>query len=120
MDFDEVLSKMLRTGVLVASTLVALGILLIMAADPSAPAKAPHSPLNSSSAKLVDVLKEAAAGSGHSYVYLGLIVLVSLPVATTLVEMARFIKERDALYAALTAITLFNLLLAMFVIPATA
>ncbi|MFP3399865.1 DUF1634 domain-containing protein, partial [Acidianus sp.] len=55
--------------------------------------------------------------SGLSFIYLGLIILVSVPILRTALALAYFAYEKNKLYIILAIIVLFNLVFAILFLP---
>ncbi len=122
MDLDYVTGMIMRVGVILSIVLVALGVILIVVEGHASNYSesvlfSRTSYVNSSIANISYIIKGFSNGSGLSFIYLGLIVLVSVPVLRTALALAYFAYEKNRLYVILTLIVLFNLIFAILVLP---
>lgn len=122
MDLDYVTGMIMRVGVILSIVLVALGVILIVVEGHASNYSesvlfSRTSYVNSSIANISYIIKGFSNGSGLSFIYLGLIVLVSVPILRTALALAYFAYEKNRLYVILTLIVLFNLIFAILVLP---
>lgn len=104
---DEIMSVLLRTGVLLAAVLVLVGGVIFLARHPM-PASdyrlfhgaAPEM------RTIRGILGDAANFHGRGLIQLGLLVLIATPVARVFFSVFAFIYERDWTYVAVTLIVL--------------
>jgi uncharacterized membrane protein len=113
---DRLISSLLRIGVTLSVSVVAIGMLLTFIHHPdyfrSRPALgALTDPGHSYPSTLRAVLEGTAEGRGQAVVMLGVLLLIATPVARVAVSIVVFLIERDRLYAAITTMVLLLLLL---------
>jgi uncharacterized membrane protein len=113
---DRLISSLLRIGVTLSVSIVAIGMLLTFLHHPdyfrSRPALGDlTSPGHSYPSSLRAVMEGVAQGHGQAVVMLGVILLIATPVARVAVSIVIFVIERDRLYAAITTAVLLLLLL---------
>lgn len=119
-DINDVISKVLRYGVVLSSAVVALGLALMLFAPP---AGAPDSlqgllatnfgvPTLNPSALIGGI----AAGNPISLLQLGTLILFATPLARVAASVLLFVRDGDELYVGITLLVLAMLLLAVFVI----
>lgn len=105
------IAKFLRYGILVAGFLMSVGWLsrLSFAADTFAAFHEYHA------LRLTDALREIidAKQWGLLISYAGMFVLICLPLVRVLMTFAVFVKKRDYILAAVSALVLFGLLLSV-------
>ncbi len=75
------------------------------------------SQLSTANISATEVIDGVFSLNGLSYIVLGLIVLIATPVIRVLYSVYFFGQKKDRLYVLITAIVLFDLLIAIFVIP---
>ncbi|BDC18436.1 DUF1634 domain-containing protein [Acidianus sp. HS-5] len=122
MDLDYVTGMIMRIGVILSIALVALGVIIIVVEGHASNYSesvlfSRTSYVNSSIASINYIVKGFSNISGLSFIYLGLIVLVSIPVLRTALALAYFAHEKNRLYIVLTIIVVFNLLFAILLLP---
>jgi uncharacterized membrane protein len=103
---DQVISYVLRGGVLCSAGLLILGALLfaigaLRSGSPAFPSIYPHS--------LRDIISGLAHGDPLAILALGLLVLLLTPVARVVISIFAFTRERDWLYVGITALVLLIL-----------
>lgn len=111
---ERMLGALLRVGVLVAAGFVLLGGILFVAQhggdrpDYSRFGGEPEDLKNVSG-----VMRAALALHPRGLIQFGLLILLATPVVRVAVSLVTFLRERDRLYAALTACVLLILLLSL-------
>ena len=105
--FDIVLAYVLRAGVLLAATVVACGGVVFLASHgferPSYHVfRGEPVPLRS----VHGVFDEALHLHGRGLVQLGLLLLIATPIARVVFSVVGFVRQRDWLYVAITAVVL--------------
>lgn len=103
-DINRLLGHVLRGGVLLSVSILVVGF---------AVAFLEGSPLPRSSDLPPQVLSDALHLRPVGLLNLGILVMISTPVARVALSIASFAKERDARFAAITSIVLFNLVLGL-------
>jgi uncharacterized membrane protein len=103
------ISKFLRIGVVISGITIAIGWAMAfrMSSDPFANLQS-YSPLN-----LIDSLQMHAIlqNWGHLIAYLGLMILISLPVLRVFLSVFLFINQKEKKMALIGAIVLIGLIL---------
>ncbi|BCU67297.1 membrane protein [Sulfolobales archaeon HS-7] len=122
LDFDTVIGNILRIGVIISGVLLAIGAAEIFIHGGAqgyslSQIASVHSIVNTSTASVYKIPPLILKGDGLALIYLGLIVLIATPVIRVLASVINFGLERDKLYTIITAIVLFNLLFAIFLLP---
>lgn len=121
-DLDSVTGIVMRVGVILSIVLVAIGVIITVIEHGSDGYTLNElfsrvSTVNSSTASLPFILNGFSRLSGLSFIYIGLMVLISIPVIRTTLALIYFLYDKNRLYIVLSAIVLFNLLLAILILP---
>lgn len=128
-DLNNVLSFVLRMGVVLSLALLLTGVTLIFvfngADGYTLEQIANYQPasgsggftLNSSSIPLAGMLNGLIHLNGIYYISLGLWVLIFTPISIVVLALADFLMVKNRLYIVLSLIVLFDLFFAMFVVP---
>jgi uncharacterized membrane protein len=108
------LGRVLRGGVLLAASVVALGGAVYLARHGGETAdyrlfRGEPSDLRS----VTGILTEVRAGSGRGIVQLGLLLLIATPLARVVFAALAFARERDALYAMVALVVLSAMLVGL-------
>ena len=114
-EVDQVIGRLLQLGVLIATVVVVIGVVLLLAHDGGAPVsytEASHAP--SALHTVGGTFALALAGNAAAIVQLGLILLIATPVARVALTLGAFIIQRDRVYVLLTTIVLGVLLFGLF------
>ncbi len=119
MAFEDKLSMILTIGILTSSALMLIGIAAILIQGGAAGHSiksliAANTTVNTRTLTLQDAFSGL---SGITAIYLGIMVLVSLPVLTVAALLTRYIGRKDNLFIAISATVLFDMLVAIFLIP---
>lgn len=123
--FENVVSKILKAGVIITISLMLIGSGLIFAhqgADGYPLTKIcdisgkTSEQLNSSSLAPSNIINGMEHLDGAYFITLGLWILVFTPISVVAVSLAEFIRKRNGRYVLMSSIVLFNLFLAMLVI----
>jgi uncharacterized membrane protein len=104
---DEIMSVLLRTGVLLAAGLVFIGGVIFLVRHPM-PAS-DYRVFQGAAPEfrtISGILGEVAKFHGRGLIQLGLLVLIATPVARVLFSVFAFIYEKDWTYVAVTLIVL--------------
>ncbi|MFD1441171.1 MULTISPECIES: DUF1634 domain-containing protein [Lacticaseibacillus] len=108
-DIELIIGKILRIGVIVAATVIGIGLLMFLiegtggypaGAHPSRPAA---------------ILQGVIALKPYAVLMLGLFLLILTPVLRVVVSIYAFIKEKDRLYTWITTVVLVILIGAMVI-----
>jgi uncharacterized membrane protein len=110
MKLERVISLTLRTGVILSATLVVLGLLLYYA-------EGTPSVLRTSSVSVYSVFIGLLSLKPESVILLGVIILIATPVVRVLELFVDYLWGRDKMYAALSFVVLFVMLVGIFVLP---
>jgi uncharacterized membrane protein len=104
---DEVMGVLLRTGVILAATIVLVGGVLYLTRHPG-PVRDykvfQGEPLEFTS--ISGIVRDAAALRGRGLIQLGLLVLIATPVGRVAFSLFAFLWQRDWTYVVVTAIVL--------------
>ena len=120
---NDVISGVLRYGVVLAAAIIVFGTILLIASYGSSdssslltyvPGRIPHGNFDPNPAALP---QGVVALDPFSIIELGVIVLIATPVSRVLFSILLFTAERDATYARITAVVLALLLFSMLVTP---
>ena len=113
---EQILGNLLRAGVLLAATVVALGGGMYFAEYGAAPVD--YHVFHGIEPTLRSpwgILREAAAWHSRGVIQLGLLLLIATPVARVIFSVYAFARQRDFTYVILTLIVLAVLLYGLFV-----
>ncbi len=120
---NAVISGVLRYGVVISAVIIAFGTILLLAKSGTLevsgqvtyyPNQVPHGNLDVSLNGLLSGLRSL---DPLSIIELGVLVLLSTPVARVLASIFLFAAERDRTYAFITAVVLLLLVFSMVVTP---
>ncbi|AWR99149.1 DUF1634 domain-containing protein [Metallosphaera hakonensis] len=123
MEIEDVISYALIAGVVISIALIILGVALIFIHGGAQGFTIyqignVHSLVNTSTTSPPKVVQGLSKLDGLSFIYLGLIVLISTPVVRVALLIGDFVKNRDLLYTILSLIVLINIMIAIFIVPA--
>ena len=119
MAFEDKLSALLTAGILLSSALMLIGLGAILAQNGAngytiSELVSHNSIVNTRSLTIGAAFSHL---SGITAIYLGIMVLVSLPVLTVASLLIRYVSRKDHLFIAISTVVLFDMLFAIFVIP---
>lgn len=119
---ESAISMILRAGVAISITIIAIGLAVTFAHHhdyfSSRPALGTLIDARANyTASLSSVIEGAREGRGQSIVMIGILVLIATPVIRVATSIALFAAERDGVYVAITSVVLALLILS-FVIGA--
>ena len=119
MAFEDKLSALLTIGILVSSALMLIGIAAVLAQNGASGHSisaliSKNSTINTRSLTIEEAFTSV---SGITAIYMGIIVLVSLPVLTVFSLLLRYVSRKDHLFIAISAVVLFDMIFAILVIP---
>ncbi|MFP3224730.1 MAG: DUF1634 domain-containing protein [Nitrososphaeria archaeon] len=122
MDFNDVIAYSLRAGVLISAALLFIGFMLLIIEGRAgyysiSQVTSTASLINSSYFNANTLIKGTMSMNPIAIMFLGLVVLIATPVLRVVLGLAQFIREKDYIYSAITAVVLFNLLFAIFILP---
>jgi uncharacterized membrane protein len=105
--FEIVLARVLRAGVLLAAAIVAFGGILFLAAHGrEQPAYHVFRGEPSSLRSVRRVSADAVRLDGRALIQFGLLVLMATPIARVVFSVLGFLKQRDWLYVGMTLVVL--------------
>ncbi|MGB8885518.1 MAG: DUF1634 domain-containing protein [Candidatus Korobacteraceae bacterium] len=112
---EVIIGTLLRTGVILAASVVLFGGILYLA-------RHGHDVANYSTfhgepedlKSMSDIVHGALQGSAHAIIQLGLLLLIATPVARVIFSAIAFAIERDSMYVVITLIVLGVLLYSLF------
>ena len=112
---EVILGNLLRTGVMLSAGVVLFGAFIYLFRHASQPAdyrifRGEPSDFR----KIPGVFRSALAGRGRGWIQLGLLLLISTPIARVAFSVVGFALERDRLYIGFTVIVLAVLLYSLF------
>lgn len=112
MDLQQVIGNTLRWGVLIACTLAAFGGILYLSRHGGEPMPdyTVFDPMVAAGqtdyTTLAGIWEGVLSLSGRSCIQLGVVALLLTPITRVVLSLADFLRERDWLYAAITAFVL--------------
>ena len=112
--FEQLLSKLLKCGVLIASTVVLIGGVLYLIAHGAEPAN-----YNLFQGELpifcspTGVLTAALSGNCNGIIQLGLLLLIATPIVRVIFSLLTFLWQRDFIYVTVTSLVLAGLVYSM-------
>lgn len=127
-ELNDVLSLVLRLGVVISLILLVSGVILVFIPGGSGsysigqitnykPTATQAPSLNSSSIPLNGILNGLVHLNGVYYITLGLWILIFTPISIVIIALIDFLLQKNKLYIVLTMIVLFDLFFAMLVVP---
>ncbi|BDC17279.1 DUF1634 domain-containing protein [Acidianus sp. HS-5] len=117
MDMNDVIGYTLRIGVIISISLIVIGFVLLSTSPQFSELMSPNSRFNTSIVKPEEVFRGIKKGNGVDFILLGLMVLIATPVARVVMGIIQFAMQKNTIYVIVTLIVLFNLLLAIFILP---
>jgi uncharacterized membrane protein len=108
---EQIIGRLLQIGVLVAAAVVIVGGVMLLAQYGRTPAD--FSVFRGEAAELRSVggiVRAALALDSRAVVQLGLVLLITTPVARVALTLVAFLVQRDRVYVAITALVLALLL----------
>jgi uncharacterized membrane protein len=111
---ERVVSVLLRTGVLIAASVVFAGGIYYLTRHGGEPANYRHFTGQPSIDRIVtEIVEGALALRARSVIQLGILLLIATPIARVAVSLVAFVLERDRTYVAITALVLAVLLISL-------
>jgi Predicted membrane protein len=113
--FELRVGRLLRVGVFTAAAICLIGAILMVWRHGGRVVALEH--FTAVSGKLSDpasVLRHVRDGSAAALIQLGLFVLIATPVARVVFSLYSYLRQRDLLFVAVTAIVLAVLLISLF------
>jgi uncharacterized membrane protein len=114
MVIEDIIGNSLRLGVIIGTALILVGIIISLNSGQTAQNAAD---LNTASVTPTSIMMLLYQLNWAGYVMLGLIIIIATPVLRVFLSVINFAYERNALYAIITAIVLFDLMVAILIIP---
>lgn len=110
-DFDLLLGRVLRAGVVVSAIVVLTGAAVYLVRHGhELPLYHLFRGEPSDLRSIRGIASDAADGRGRGIIQLGLLMLIATPIARVVFSVAGFLRQRDWLYVAITAVVLVLLL----------
>jgi uncharacterized membrane protein len=121
LDFNTLIGNILRYGVTISTILIVIGVLMIAVGDkpPNFPAslfELTKTDFGKPTLMLSNFVSGLSALNPLSIIDLGLLVLLSTPIARVGVSIALFAAEKDYTYVGLTVFVLTVLFISIFVV----
>ncbi len=112
---DVVISTLLRVGLIASAALVLVGAILYLTrhGGEAAAYRIFHGE-PPGFREIKGIIQETGRFRGRGFIMAGLILLIATPVARVAFSVVAFLRERDAVYTAVTAFVLAVLLLSLF------
>ena len=122
MDYDTAIAYVFRAGVLVSIALILVGVLALFVEGNSngftlSQVSSPYSDVNSSIFLPGKVVDGVSSFRPLDLIFMGLLVLTAIPVIGVGIALVHFILQKNKLYTAISAVVVFNLMFAIFVLP---
>lgn len=112
---ELVVGDLLRWGVLLAAGVTAIGGALLLWQDGGTiPTLGTFVGEPGAHTDLGGILRGALSGDGAAIVQLGVVLLIATPIARVAFTLVAFVRQRDRLYTAVTALVLAILLYSLF------
>jgi len=112
---EEIVADILRAGVVLAATVVAVGGLIYLVHHGHAPAD--YRVFHGEPSELrgvAGIVRFALHGGGRGLIQLGLLLLIATPVVRVAFSIVGFAAEKDRMYVAFTTVVLMVLLFSLF------
>jgi len=120
MDLNAAIGKVLRYGVVLSSSVVAVGLALLLLAPPvGAPGSLQGALATNFGRPTLNpavLAAGVAAGNPVSVMQLGTLVLIATPLARVAASALLFLRDGDMLYVGIAVLVLATLLVAIFVV----
>lgn len=115
MELEDVIVLVMRAGLAASVALILSGLLLLaLGPDKSISELASlRSPINSSLYPPASLVINLPSHPAVALLFIGLAVLMATPLVRVALAVAEFIRERDAIYTALTLFVLFVLFISL-------
>jgi uncharacterized membrane protein len=117
---NDTIGKILRTGVILSSAVIAAGlVLMLLAPPPGTPGTLQgiiSSDFGGPTMSHTALLTGIAQGSAVSILQLGTLILLATPIVRVAASVFLFFREKDMLYVGVTLLVLVMLLFAIFVL----
>jgi uncharacterized membrane protein len=114
---ENILSRLLKYGVLIASTVVLLGGIIYLINQWDEPARYSFFIGQPPELRSPDgVFKAVLAGNDKAVIQLGLLLLVATPILRVIVSFFTFLRLRNFIYVVITLLVLISLTFSIFVI----
>lgn len=117
MDFEDVIGYALRVGVITSAAFIVIGLALFFIGKPPTYVVNELLRYNSSTINVYKIPTGIKALDLTYFIYFGLVILIATPVIRVVLGVIQFIDQKNRIYIAITLVVLFNLLMAIFVLP---
>jgi len=120
LDLNDAIGKVLRYGVVLSSTVIAVGLTLLLLAPPPGTPGSLQGVLDTHFGQ--PTLKPAALigglteGNPISVLQLGTLILLATPLARVAASVLLFLRDGDSLYVGIALLVLATLLISIFVV----
>jgi uncharacterized membrane protein len=119
-DMNDIISDLLRYGVIVSTVIVVIGVVLTLTHPPPSFPGSIQQLVSENYGKptldLQQLISGLTSGAPGSVLQLGLIVLLATPVARVAASVVLFAAEHDKIYVAITLFVLIVLICSLFII----
>ena len=117
---NDTIGNILRTGVVLSSAVIAIGLVLTLVAPPPGMPETLQGTITANfggpTMSHTALLTGIAQGSAVSVLQLGTLILLATPIVRVAASALLFFREKDMLYVGVTLLVLGMLLFAIFVI----
>ncbi len=117
MDFEDIIGYALRVGVITSAVFISIGLILFFIGKHPAYIANELLRYNSSTVNVYKIPTGLKALDLTYFIYFGLIILIATPVVRVVLGILQFIDQKNKIYIAITVVVLFNLMMAIFVLP---
>ncbi len=117
MDFEDIIGYALRAGVITSAAFIVIGLVIFLIGKNPPYIVNELLRYNSSTINAYKIPAGIKALDLTYFIYLGLIILIATPVIRVILGIIQFIDQKNHIYAAITLVVLFNLMMAIFILP---
>ncbi|MEM0097616.1 MAG: DUF1634 domain-containing protein [Conexivisphaerales archaeon] len=117
MDFENIIGLALRVGVITSALFIVIGLALFFIGRHPSYIANELLRYNSSTINVYKIPNGIKALDLTYFIYFGLIILIATPVMRVVIGIIQFIDQKNRIYVAITVVVLFNLMMAIFVLP---
>ena len=117
MEFEDIIGYALRVGVITSAVFIIIGLALFFIGKHPTYITNELLRYNSSTINVYKIPIGIKALDLTYFIYFGLIILIATPVIRVILGVIQFIDQKNRIYIAITLVVLFNLMMAIFVLP---
>ncbi|MCL4344027.1 MAG: DUF1634 domain-containing protein [Nitrososphaerota archaeon] len=117
MEFEDIIGYALRVGVITSAGFIIIGLALFFIGKHPTYIANELLRYNSSTINVYKIPIGIKALDLTYFIYFGLIILIATPVIRVILGVIQFIDQKNRIYVAITLVVLFNLMMAIFVLP---